>query len=69
MNKELNQSRLIVLPTGQVVGSPVTRRELKRQIRRRRLERRVLYRSLRSRGLNYETRGVVVRDALKGQGK
>lgn len=65
----ISQSRLITLPSGQVIGSPTTRRELKRQTGQERRERRALYRSLRRRGLNYETAGVIVRATSKEQRK
>lgn len=44
MNTSLMQSRLITLPSGQIVGHPVTRRELKRQTRQARLQRRAAFR-------------------------
>jgi hypothetical protein len=40
----MNQSRLVTLKTGQIVGYPLTRRELKRQLRQARLQRRAEFR-------------------------
>lgn len=51
---DLNQSRLIVLDNGQIIGSPVTRRELKRQMRQAKLQRRATVRQLRRKGLSYD---------------
>lgn len=46
MNTEqLQQSRLVKLKSGQTVGYPVTRRELKQQLRQSRLERRAAFRA------------------------
>lgn len=51
---QLTNSRLTQLPTGQLIGYPVTRRALKRQLRQARLTRRAEYRILRRSGLSYE---------------
>lgn len=57
MMKQQLDSRLITLPSGQIIGSPITRRELKRQLRQRRLGRRALRREARSIGLSYVAAG------------
>lgn len=49
----LSESKLIVLSTGQLIGHPITRRALKRQLRQARLQRREAYRELRREGLSY----------------
>lgn len=42
---KLQQSRLVTLKSGQIVGYPVTRRKLKRQLRQARLQRRAKFRA------------------------
>lgn len=44
MHKQL-ESSLVVLKSGQIVGYPITRRELKRQLRQARLQRRAAFRT------------------------
>lgn len=51
--RDLATSRLITLPSGQVIGHPVTRRELKRQLRQSRLRRRLGMRMLKQAGFTY----------------
>jgi hypothetical protein len=49
----LSQSRLVTLKSGQIVGSPITRRQLKRDLRQLRLHRRAGMRMLKAAGFIY----------------
>ena len=58
------QSNLIVLSSGQVVGHPVTRRRLKRNLRKSRLQRRNLYRYVKAHGVSYDEARQLVKTAF-----
>lgn len=65
----METSKLIVLGNGQIVGYPITRRELKRQLRQAKLSRRATYRALRRSGLSYVEAATAIKMASNKGGR